>query len=99
LCKISLIIEQKIRDGSDFSKDLKAYDDLSKLANLTPKAIKDANEFNSTGEIFAYLEKLGWVNKFYDGAVRDEADYTAKDIKYWLQYLYVNETGVAEEIE
>lgn len=99
LCKISLIIEQKIREGSDFSKDLKAYDDLSKLANLTPKAVKDANEFNSIGEIFAYLEKLGWVNKYYDGAVRDEADYTTKDIKYWLQYLYVNETGVAEEIE
>lgn len=99
LCKISLIIEQKIRDGSDFSKDLRAYDDLSKLANLTPKAVKDANEFNSVGEIFAYLEKLGWVNKYYDGAIRDEADYTTKDIKYWLQYLYVNETGVAEEIE
>ena len=99
LCKISLIIEQKIRGGIDFSKDLKAYDDLSKLANITPKAVKDANEFNSTGEIFAYLEKLGWVNPYYDGTVRDEADFTIKDIKYWLQYLYVNETGVAEEIE
>lgn len=99
LCKISLIIEQKIRAGADFSKDLKAYDDLSKLANLTPKIIKDANEFNSTGEVFAYLEKLGWVNKYYDDVVRDEVDFTIKDIKYWLQYLYVNETGVAEEIE
>lgn len=99
LCKISLIIEQKIRAGEDFDKDLKAYDSLSKLANLTPKVIKDANEFNSVGEIFAYLEKKGWVNQYYDGAVRDEADFTIKDIKYWLQYLYVNETGVAEEIE
>lgn len=99
LCKISLIIEEKIRAGEEFDKDLKAYDSLSKLANLTPKIVKDANEFNSTGEIFAYLEKKGWINKYYDGAVRDEADYTAKDIKLWLQYLYVNETGVAEEIE
>lgn len=99
LCKISLIIEEKIRAGEDFDKDLKAYDSLSKLANLTPKIVKDANEFNSVGEIFAYLEKKGWVNQYYDGAVRDEADFTAKDIKYWLQYLYVNETGVAEEIE
>lgn len=99
LCKISLIIEQKIREGEDFDKDLKAYDQLSKLANLTPKVIKDAHEFNSVGEIFAYLEKLGWVNQYYDGTIRDEADYTAKDIKYWLQYLYVHETGVAEEIE
>lgn len=99
LCKISLIIEQKIREGSDFSKDLKAYDDLSKLANLTPKVVKDANEFSSTGELCAYLEKTGWVNKYYDDVIRDEADFTIKDIKFWLQYLYVNETGVAEEIE
>lgn len=99
LCKISLIIEQKMRAGEEFDKDLKAYDQLSKLANLTPKIVKDANEFNSVGEVFAFLEKKGWVNRYYDGAVRDEADFTAKDIKYWLQYLYVNETGVAEEIE
>lgn len=99
LCKISLIIEQKIRAGSDFAKDVKAYEDLSKLANLTPKVVKDANEFNSTGEIFAYLEKTGWVNPYYDDVVRDEADFTIKDIKYWLQYLYANETGIAEELE
>lgn len=99
LCKISLIIEEKIRANLDFDKDLKAYDQLSKLANLTPKVIKDAHEFNSIGELCAYLEKKGFVCKYYDGAVRDEADFTAKDIKYWLQSLYVNETGVAEEIE
>lgn len=99
LCKISLIIEQKIREGADFSKDLRAYDDLSKLANITPKAVKDANEFNSVGEVMAYLEKTGFINKYYDGAVRDEVDFCIKDIKYWLQYLYVNESGVADEIE
>lgn len=99
LCKISLIIEQKIRAGTDFTKDLKAYDDLSKLANITPKAVKDANEFNSVGEIFAYLEKKGWMNKYYDGAIKDEVDFTIKDIKYWLRYLYVQETGISEEIE
>lgn len=99
LCKISLIIEQKIRAGTDFTKDLKAYDDLSKLANITPKAVKDASEFNSVGEVFAWLEKKGWVNKYYDGAVKDEVDFTIKDIKYWLRYLYVQETGIAEEVE
>lgn len=99
LCKISLIIENKIRAGDDFDKDLRAYDSLSKLANLTPKVVKDANEFNSSGEVFAYLEKKGIKINYYDGVVRDEADYTLKDIKMWNQYLYVNETGVAEEIE
>lgn len=99
LCKISLIIEQKIRAGEEFDKELKSYDTLSKIANLTPKVVKDANEFNSTGEMFAYLEKRGWVNEYYDGAIRDEVDFTIKDIKLWNQALYVGETGIAEEIE
>ena len=54
---------------------------------------------DSFGEVFAYLEKTGWMNKYYDGAVRDEVDNTEKNIKNWLRYLYVNESGVAEEIE
>ena len=99
LCKISLIIEEKIRAGLDFSKELKSYDSLATLSNLTPKNVKDANEFDSFGEVYAYLEKTGWVNKYYDGAIRDEVDNTEKNIKNWIRYLYVNETGIAEEIE
>ena len=99
LCKISLIIEEKISAGMDFSKELKSYDSLATLSNLTPKNVKDANEFDSFGEVYAYLEKTGWVNKYYDGAIRDEVDNTEKNIKNWIRYLYVNETGIAEEIE
>ena len=99
LCKISLIIEKKIRAGEDFPKDLKSYDDLAKLANLTTKNVKDAEEFSSFSEVLAYLEKIGWQAKYYDGAVKDEVDFVQKDIKLWNQYLYVHETGVAEEIE
>ena len=90
LCKISLIIEEKIRAGLDFSKELKSYDSLATLSNLTPKNVKDANEFDSFGEVYAYLEKTGWVNKYYDGAIRDEVDNTEKNIKNWIRYLYVN---------
>ena len=99
LCKISLVIEDKIRAGTDFSKDLKAYDELAKLANLTPKNVKEAHEFDSFGEVFAYMEKTGTVLPYYDEVNRDEVDYTIKNMKNWLRYLYVNETGVAEEIE
>lgn len=99
MCKISLIIEDKIREGIDFSKDLKAYDELAKLSNLTPKNVKEANEFDSFGEVFAYLEKTGTEIEYYDGAVKDEVDFTMKNMKNWLRYLYTNETGVAEEIE
>lgn len=99
LCKISLIIEEKIRAGEEFDKDLRAYDQLSKLANLTPKVVKDANEFNSWGELCAYLEKKGVKIDYYDDEIRDEADFALKDIKMWNQFLYVNEPGLAEEIE
>ena len=39
------------------------------------------------------------MNPYYNGAVKDEVDNTEKNIKNWLRYLYVNESGVAEEIE
>ncbi len=99
LCKISLIIENKIRTGTDFSRDLQSYDSLAKLSNLTSKNIKDAQEFDSAGEVIAYLEKIGTKFKYYDDVNRDEVDFTIKNIKNWLRYLYVNESGVAEEIE
>ena len=99
LCKISLVIEDKIRSGIDFTKDLKAYDELAKLANLTPKNVKEANEFDSFGEVFAYMEKTGTVLPYYDNVARDEVDYTIKNMKNWLRYLYVNETGVGDEID
>ena len=98
LCKVSLIIEDKIRAGVDFDKDLKAYNDLCKQAGITTQTIKEGSEFNSTGEVWAYLEKLGYKVHYYDGATRDEVDKTMKDIQYWTRYLYINETGVADEI-
>lgn len=98
LCKVSLIIEDKIRAGVEFDKDLKAYNDLCKQAGITTQAIKEGSEFNSTGEVWAYLEKLGFKVKYYDGAIRDEVDKTMKDIQYWTRYLYINEPGIADEI-
>ncbi len=99
LCKLSLMIEVKIRAGEDITREIKAYDDLSKLANFTSKVIRDGNEFSSVGEIYAFLEKSDWINRYYDDAVRDEVDYSIKDMKLWTQYLYTNETGIAEEID
>lgn len=99
LCKISLIIEEKIRAGQDFSKDIKAYDDLAKLSNFTPKAVKDAEEFESFGEVGSYLEKTGFVCSYCTDVDRDEVDFTIRNMKKWSRYLYTNENGIAEEIE
>jgi hypothetical protein len=61
--------------------------------------MKEGNEFSYTGELWAFLEKLGFKPKYYDGAVHDEVDKAMKDIMYWLRYLYINETGIAEDIK
>lgn len=99
LCKISLIVDQKIRSGEDFKDILTNYDKLVKIADFTPKNVKNANDFDSAGEICAYLEKTGWINKFYDGVDRDIVDKTMKNIQGWIRHLYVNETGIADDIQ
>lgn len=98
LCKISLIIEDKIRANLEFDKELKSYENLCKLAGITTQSIKEGSEFSSTGEVFAFLEKLGYKANYYDGAVNDEVDKSMRDLQYWCRYIYINETGIAEEI-
>lgn len=98
LSKISLKIDELIRDGLEFDKELKSYDNLIKIAGFTPKNSKNGSDFDSVGEVGAYLEKTGWINKYYDGAIRDEVDNTMKDIQNWCRRLYVNENGIGEEI-
>jgi hypothetical protein len=99
LCKISLIIDEKIRAGEEFKDILANYDKLIKTADFTPKNVKNANDFDSAGEIFAYLEKTGWVNKYYDNVDRDIVDKTMKNVQAWMRHLYVNETGIPEDIQ
>jgi hypothetical protein len=99
LCKISLEIDSRIREGSDFDKILSSYDKLVKVAEFTPKNVKNATDFDSVGEVFRWLEKRGWINKFYDGVTQDVVDETMKNIMNFNQRLYVNESGITEEIE
>ena len=98
ICKISYEIDCRIREGEDFDKLLASYDKLVKTGEFTPKNVKNASDFESTGELFRWLEKRGWKNKFYDGATRDEVDETIKNIQTWNQRLYTNESGIGDEI-
>ena len=98
ICKISYEIDCRIRAGSDFDKVLKSYDTLVKTAEFTPKNTKNANDFDSVGELVKWLEKSGWVNQFYDGVTRDVVDETIKNIQTYNQRLYTNESGIGEQI-
>ena len=98
LCMISLELESRIRAGSDFDKLLTSYDKLVKVAEFTPKNAKNASDFDSVGELFRWLEKRGWKNKFFDGVTRDIVDETIKNIQSYNQRLYTNESSIGEEI-
>lgn len=98
LCMISLELESRIRAGQDFDKLLTSYDKLVKVAEFTPKNAKNASDFDSVGELFRWLEKRGWKNKFYDGVTRDIVDETIKNIQSYNQRLYTNESSIGEEI-
>lgn len=98
LCKISYEVDSRIQEGSDFDKLLSSYDKLVKIAEFTPKNAKNANEFDSVGELIKWLERRGFKNNFYDGVTRDIVDETIKNIQSYNQRLYTNETGIGEEI-
>ena len=98
ICKISYEIDCRIREGADFDKLLASYDKLVKTGEFTPKNVKSASDFESMGELCRWLEKRGFVNRFYDGETRDVVDETIKNIQSWNQRLYTNESGIGDEI-
>lgn len=98
LCKISLEIDSAIREGANTDKLLASYEKLIKIANFTPKNSKNASDLESVGELFKWLEAGGWKNRFYDDTTRDVIDELMKNIQSWNQRLYINETGIGEDI-
>lgn len=98
LSKISLKLSSEIREGKDISDTLKAYDTMVKIGNFTPKNAKNANDFDSVGELIKWFEKKGFKPKFYDGVTRDIVDETMKSIQSNARRLYIGESGIGDEI-
>lgn len=98
ICKMSYEIDKRIEEGSDFDKLLGSYDKLVKAADFTPKNVKNPNDFDSVGELISWLEKTGWENSYYDDVPRDIVDETIANIQAFNRRLYVNESGIGEEI-
>lgn len=98
ICKISLNLDSKIREGADFDKLMGSYDKLVKTAEFTPKNVKNASDFESTGELIKWLEKRGFKSKYYNNVTKDIVDETIKNIQAYNQRLYTNESGIGDEI-
>lgn len=98
ICKTSLLIDEKIMAGLPYKDLMDSYEKLIKTADLSPKNTKNSNDFDSTGEVYDYLETIGWQNKFYDGYNRDEVDEVIKNTQNWQRKLCLGESTLTEEI-
>lgn len=98
LCKISLEIDTSIRAGLNIDKLMASYDKLVKTADFTPKNVKSENNFDSFGEVAAWLERRGWVNTYFDNVTKDVVDEVISNLQAFNQRLYVNESGIGEQI-
>lgn len=98
LCKISLNIDERIMAGIDFDKLMSSYEKLTKVADLTPKNSRSDSDFSSMGEIVAWEEKRGWLNKWYDNANKDIVDEVIHSMQSFVQRLYINEPGIGDEV-
>lgn len=101
LCRLSLDMDiaQRNHELELYVKLMGAYEKLVKVAEFTPKASQTNSSFESVGELVAFLEKTGFINKFYDGEQRDIVDKTIKNQQIFLRRLVSGESNLSERIE
>ena len=108
MCMLSYQIEKAIwksedesgygKGGTEVKALISSYDQLAKSADFTPKTAKNVGDFESIGELCAFLEKRGYKNKFYDWVPRDEVDKVMANLQKYTKRIVVGETNIAEEL-
>ena len=101
LCRLSLDMDiaQSNHELELYVKLMQAYEKLVKVAEFTPRVSQSNSSFESVGELIAFLEKTGFINKFYDGEQRDIVDKTIKNQQIFLRRLVSGESNLSERIE
>jgi hypothetical protein len=102
MCMLSYRIEKALWDedknGSDVKSLISAYDQLAKAADFTPKTAKNVGDFESIGELCAFLEKKGQKFEFYDWKPKDDIDKVMQDLQNYTRRIVIGETNIAEEL-
>lgn len=106
MCMLSYQIEKAIwkeedgygKGGTEVKALIGSYDQLAKAADFTPKTAKNVGDFESIGELCAFLEKRGYKNKFYDWVPRDEVDKVMQNLQKYTKRIVIGETNIAEEL-
>ena len=102
MAMLSYQIEKAIWDeeakGSDVKALISSYNDLAKAADFSSKTARNAGDFESVGELCAYLEKKGFMNEFYNWREKDQIDLVMKNLQNYTKRIVVGETNIAEEL-
>lgn len=102
LCKIHIELNQAILVGDTKAvKDYTlAYSNFAKQAGLEDMIEESkTDDITTVAELYDYMEKKGFVFRFYDNYDRDEVDKTLKDIKEANRRLILESTGLSGLLE
>lgn len=99
LAKLSVRISQRISKGMEVDKDIRSYSELMKTGGFTQENIRNMSDFESVGEVMAYLERTGWRNPYYNGAPQDQVDETIANIQNFLRRIVMGESNLRETVE
>lgn len=104
ICKTTLKMNQAIDSGDidSYQKLSRVYDSMMKSAKFTEaqKKEKDANSFDSIGELVAFCEKEGgFIPKHEINYPADIIDKVIMDLKEYTNSLIKQDAGLAQQIE
>ena len=102
LCKLQIEMDEAIR-----AKDAKAIKDFSSAWSTFAKQADLETMINETktedittvAELYDYMERQGFVFKFYDGYPKDEIDQAIQDIQETNRRLILESTGLGQLLE
>lgn len=102
MCMLSYQVEKAIWNEDSKGTDIKAlvssYNDLAKASDFSPKTARNAGDFESIGELCAYMEKKGFMNEFYNWVPKDSVDAVMKNLQNYTKRIVIGETNIAEEL-
>ena len=99
IAKLSVRISRKIANDEDIDKDISSYDKQMKIGGFTTDNIQSLSDFESVGELAAYLEKKGWVNNYYDGVPKDIVDTTMLNMQSFVKRLVNGEPNIKDVVD
>lgn len=97
-CELTLQIKKGLRKGIETKKLMDARDNIIKIAEFTATNAKNVSDFDSVGELFLYLYRLGWRPNWAKEK-KDVVDITMHNVQQYLKRLVIGEGNLAEQVE